>query len=335
MTLDELIRQRRSGWQRLEDLLQKAQGNMTALSETELQELGRLYRQATSDLALAQRDFPNQKVTAYLNQLVGRAHASIYRETPLRWQQLRRFYTTTYPRYYRALLNYTKLSFLLLVAPALISFWLVWRNPDAIYIILGPGIRDLVHTVESGKLWTDIAPSARSAASTVILTNNIQVMFLAFAGGITFGLLTLYILISNGLSLGSVFGLLQAHGLSAGLLEFILAHGFIELSVIFLAGGCGLYLGDGLLRPGLLSRRNALVQRARIAVQLILGSAPLLVLAGLIEGFISPSSLPFWFKLAVGLATGASLHWYWLRAGRDVPEEHPRAKETVPVPTPR
>jgi uncharacterized membrane protein SpoIIM required for sporulation len=111
--------------------------------------------------------------------------------------------------------------------------------------------------------------------------------------------------------------------LSAGLAEFVVAHGFIELSVIFLAGGCGLYLGDGLLRPGLLSRSAALVQRAGIGVRLIFGSAPLLVIAGLIEGFISPSGLHWTFKLAVGLATGLLLHLYWLRAGRAPQPESP------------
>ncbi|RME57050.1 MAG: stage II sporulation protein M, partial [Caldilineae bacterium] len=112
---------------------------------------------------------------------------------------------------------------------------------------------------------------------------------------------------------GAIFGLLQAHGMSGGLAEFVLAHGFIELSVIFVAGGCGLYVGDGLLRPGLLSRRDAVLQRARLAVEIILGCAPLLVLAGLIEGFISPSGFPWPVKGLVGVATGAALHWYWLK----------------------
>ena len=88
------------------------------------------------------------------------------------------------------------------------------------------------------------------------------------------------------------------------------------MSVIFLAGGCGLYMGDALLRPGLLSRKQALVQRARVSVQLILGCTPLLVVAGLIEGFISPSALPWPVKLTVGVGTGAALYWYWLRVGR-------------------
>ncbi|MEZ4640243.1 MAG: stage II sporulation protein M [Caldilineaceae bacterium] len=115
------------------------------------------------------------------------------------------------------------------------------------------------------------------------------------------------------MSIGGVFGLLQAHGMSGGLAEFVVAHGFIELSVIFLAGGCGLYVGEAIIRPGLLSRKDALVQRARVAVSIVLGCVPLLVLAGIIEGFISPSGLPWIVKTAVGVGTGVALYWYWLR----------------------
>lgn len=312
MQIDAFVQKQQSNWRRLEELTDRSQGNAEALSEPELYEFGRLYQMATSDLALAQRDFPSQRVTRYLNQLVGRGHAVLYREEPLRRQQLQEFYQRTFPRLYRRLLPYTLASTALFVLPALTAFLLVWNRPDAIYTLLGSGIERLVETVEEGELWTDIAPSVRSAASTAILTNNIGVMFYAFAGALTGGILTLYVMILNGLSIGAVFGLLQAHGLSGGLAEFVVAHGFIELSVIFLAGGCGFYVADGLLRPGLHSRGAALRQRAREALQLILGSVPLLVLAGLIEGFISPSGLPWPVKLAVGLATGIALHRYWL-----------------------
>ena len=313
MQFEAFIRRQEQSWRRLEELTDRSWSNAKALSEDELQEFGRLYLLASSDLALAQRDFPSQRVTRYLNQLVGRAHAHLYRDEPLRRQQLFDFYREAFPLLYRRLLPYTLASTALFLLPAIIAFLVVWDRPDAIYLIMGPGIEPLVETVEDGELWTEIAPGVRSAASSAIFTNNIGVTFFAFAGALTGGLLTLFIIILNGLSIGAVFGLLQFHGMSAGLGEFVVAHGFVELSVIFLSGGCGFFIADGLLRPGLLSRAAALRQRARVAVQLILGSAPLLVAAGLIEGFISPSGLPWQLKLAVGLLTGISLHWYWLR----------------------
>lgn len=312
MNLETFLAERRPSWQQLEALLAQIKTNIRRLAPQDLAELGRLYRSATSDLALAQRDFPHQRVTHYLNGLVSRAHAQIYQEKPLRRQAIQYFYRWQFPLLYRVLLPYTSLCFGVFLTGVMIAFLVTWRQPSAIYVFAGPDIEDLVRQVEAGKLWTEIAPTARSAASSMILTNNIQVMFLTFAGGITAGLLTLWVILSNGLHLGAIFGLLQVHGLSGGLGAFVLAHGFIELSVIFLAGGCGIYIGDGLLRPGLLTRRTALVQRSRESVQLILGCVPLLILAGLIEGFISPSGLPWSIKLAVGLLTGSLLHYYWL-----------------------
>jgi uncharacterized membrane protein SpoIIM required for sporulation len=316
MNLDEFMRQRSPTWQQLSTLLQRVKRKPEGMTLEEIETLGRLYRMTTADLALAQRDFPKQKIAHYLNQLVSQAHSTIYRSEPVGWRQLRHFARVEFPQLYRGLLPYTIVSFALFAIASLVAFFVVWNDPDAIYVLAGPGIAPLVREVEEGKLWTDVAPAARSAASASILTNNIQVTFLTFAGGVTAGLFTAWILLTNGLNIGGIFGLLQAHALSPGLAEFVVAHGFVELSVIFVAGGCGLSIGDALLRPGLQTRAAALIQRARAAVLVILGCAPLLVFAGIIEGFISPSGLPWWVKLMVGLATGVALHLYWLRSGR-------------------
>lgn len=312
MNLDAFVQQRRPNWQTLETRLNQSKANVAQLSRQELDDLGRLYRSATSDLALAQRDFPQQRVTTYLNGLVSRAHAQVYREQGLQGRKLQRFYRQQFAALYRVLLPYTTLCFVLFTIGAVIAFVGVWRDPEQIYFFNGAAIEPLVRQVEAGELWTEIAPSTRSAASSFILTNNIRVMFLTFAGGITGGLLTLWVLLSNGIHFGAIFGLLQAHGMSQGLGEFVVAHGFIELSVIFLAGGCGLSMGDALIRPGLQSRREALIERSRTSVTVILGCVPLLILAGLIEGFISPSALPWPVKAAVGVGTGLLLHLYWL-----------------------
>jgi uncharacterized membrane protein SpoIIM required for sporulation len=312
MNLDQFLTQRRPNWQQLETLLEKTKNNIRALTPADLDTLGRLYRQATSDLALAQRDFPQQRATAYLNQLVSRAHSQIYRDEPLYWHKLTDFYRRQFPLLYRLLLPYTSFCFALFTLCALIAFLGVWRNPEAIYFFMGEEIAPLVQQVEAGKMWTEIEPNARAVAATSILTNNIRVMFLTFAGGITAGLLTLWVIFNNGLHLGAIFGLLQAHGMSGSLAEFIVAHGFVELSVIFLAGGCGLYMADALVRPGLQPRSDALIAHARQSVMAILGCVPLLIGAGLIEGLISPSGLASPIKLAIGLSTGVALHRYWL-----------------------
>lgn len=321
MTADEFVAQRSASWGELEELLTRAHASLPSLSTADVERMGFLYRTSTADLALAQRDFPRHRLTIYLNQLVGRAHAVIYREQPLRWKQVQEFFLRGFPELYRSLLPWTRVAALLFFVPMLLLYFLTWQRPETIFLILGDSfdVRQLVAEVEEGQLWTEIAPEERSIASAAILTNNIQVMFLCFAGGILAGVGTVLVLISNGNQIGALFGLLQANGIAMGLLDFVVAHGFIELSIIVLAGGVGLYIGDGIVRPGLRSRLEVLGERARQGAMLMLGSAPLLVVAGLIEGYISPSGLPFAVKLGLGLATGIALHWYWLRAGRNAP----------------
>jgi uncharacterized membrane protein SpoIIM required for sporulation len=153
------------------------------------------------------------------------------------------------------------------------------------------------------------------------MTNNIRVTFLAFAGGVTLGLFTLYVLLMNGLLLGAVAGVAQRFDFADNLWGFVAAHGVVELSVIFIAGGAGLQLGWSVLRPGLLTRRASLVVATRRAVYLLFGCVPLLVITGVIEGFVSPSQvLPLWVKLLVALTSGVLLYSYLLLAGRSDPD---------------
>src|SRR5581483_356795 len=120
-------------------------------------------------------------------------------------------------------------------------------------------------------------------------TNNIRVAFIAFAGGILLGTLTVYILVLNGLLFGALLGYTHLYHLDASLLAFVSPHGYLELTVVFMAGGAGLQMAWAPMQPGLLTRRDALVQAAQRAVLLVVGAVPILVAAGLIEGFVSPS----------------------------------------------
>jgi uncharacterized membrane protein SpoIIM required for sporulation len=153
------------------------------------------------------------------------------------------------------------------------------------------------------------------------MTNNIQVAILAFGGGMVLGLGTIYVLVFNGIHLGAIFGIVTKFGVGGQLLSFVSGHGPIELSIICLAGGAGFMLADAILRPGMLTRVEALRQAGLRSVQLLLGGASLLVVAGTIEGFISPSDLPDEFKYATGIVTGVLLYAYWLLMGRDKARE--------------
>jgi uncharacterized membrane protein SpoIIM required for sporulation len=319
MNVDEFVRARQATWQRLSDMLDGLQhGRLSQLSISELEELGRLYRAATSDLAIARRDYPDHRVAIYLNQLVGRAHHRVYRGEALELRRVARFFLGGLPRLFRQTGRYTALAAALFLGAAAIGYAAVYINPDLADQLLPAQMQALIPLIKRGEMWTDIPAQMRSIASSFIMTNNIQVAFMAFAGGVLFGLLTGYVLLFNGLTLGVIGALCQRYGLALPLWSFVLPHGVIELSVIFIAGGSGLMLGHALLSPGLHRRRDALAQAAQKGVRLIIGSVPLLVIAGTIEGFISPSGLHPWGKIGIGLLTGAGLYGYLLLAGRKV-----------------
>ncbi|MGI8586258.1 MAG: stage II sporulation protein M [Chloroflexia bacterium] len=316
---EQFITVRRADWARLDELRLRAErGRPADLSADEIEELGRLYRQATGDLARARRDYPGDRLTLYLNQLVGSSYAAIYRQGGWSWRQPIRFYTTDFPRLVRRHWVYVLIAAALLFLPAIASWIAVVVQPHNAEALLSPATYDGVRSfLERHELWTKIPVQQRPYASTEILTNNIQVTLLAFAGGMLFGVLTVLVLISNGISLGAISGLCQVYGAGPDLWSFIFPHGFIELTVICIAGGAGLRLADSMLRPGMLSRGASLRLAAQEAVQMILGGAGLLIIAGIIEGNVSPSETPLWFHIGFGLLTGLLLYTYLIFAGRD------------------
>lgn len=317
MVAEDFVKAKRPAWERLEQLLVRIrQGRLIALSSDELYELGRLYRQATSDLAVARRDWPTHQIVSYLNGLVARAHGEVYRNEAATWQRIRDFVLVRFPQVWRSTFIFTLAAFLCFMIPALIAFIVSYRQP-ANASLLFPAAEQLVENIKAQReWWRDINSTGRGSNATLIMTNNILVSIKAFAGGIFFGVYAIYLLITNGLMLGVIAGLSQFYGFAPRLWSFIAPHAAIELSVIFFAGGAGLQMAYALIHPGLLTRSAALRQAAERAVVILIGCIPLLALAGTIEAFISPSDLPIWVKLFISAATGIALYAYLLGTGR-------------------
>lgn len=325
MQYQQLVQQRRLGWERLENYLRRIERDqIKSLSQAELVEFGQLYRSTTSDLAIAQRDFPRHDVTAYLNQLVGRAHPVVYRGEPLVLKRLVNFYLRDLPRLYRETLPFIGAAALLLFGPAVIAYVVMVHNPAAATLVLDPAT---IGMIESGDQWWKELNERNQVGSAFLMTHNLGIAFLAFAGGMVLGLVTLYVLVLNGINIGSVLGLLHAYGNAGPLWEFIAGHGVLELSEITIAGGCGLMLGYAMLRPGLLSRRDAVGIATQKSVRLLLGTAPILVIAGIIEGMISPLDvLPAFVKFGVAIITGLLLYGYLLLTARSRQEDEMRTR---------
>jgi len=306
-SIDRFVEDRRARWARLGALVERARGRVTRLSAEEVLELGALYRTTTSDLAVARRDFPRDTVAERLNDVVAAAHALVYSESPASGRRLRQFVTRELPASVRAATPFTLVAFALVLLPAIVTFAAGVIQPDVASSAMSEEARRSLIGRTPG---TEIPEALRARMGPVIIVNNITVAIGAFAGGMTAGLYTVFILVVNGTELGTVFSVLQAAGVASSLVIFILAHGFLELSAIFLAGGAGLRLAWAILHPGERTRGDALRIAGAQSMRVMLLVSVTLVCAGLIEGFVSPTTLAPATKLAVGVITGLALWAY-------------------------
>jgi uncharacterized membrane protein SpoIIM required for sporulation len=320
MITNRWIEKRRPHWDRLSALLVATDaGGLRSLRHGELQEIAFLYRQIASDLSALRQDSSAPALASYLNQLLARAHNLVYsgrRSSPM---AALRFLWFEYPLVIRRMQPFILASLLLLLAGALLGSLLTLARPEFMRTLLGP---DMVATIQQHRMWTDSVVSAAPQSSSAIMTNNLTVTFMTFATGIVAGLGTIYMIGWNGVLIGVIgTACAQAH-MSLSLWSFVAPHGSLELPAIVLSGAAGLRLGQGLLFPGMYSRRQSVVEAGREAVKLMAGVVPMLVVAGTVEGFFSPTAAPVALKFTVGASLFACLMFWWFaprapQAGRD------------------
>jgi uncharacterized membrane protein SpoIIM required for sporulation len=318
MTLGVFVRKNRPHWQELEAMLaQMDRRAPESKRRSFLQELSSTYRATTADLAFAQTHFRGTTVLLFLHQLVARAHNQIYRSRPLAAGEFVRFFRQEIPnavRHHLVALNWAALIFL---TGVMLGLSVVQFDEQAASIILPTRILDSIY---SGRMWTGPIFSVLPApvASTYLFTSNISVALLAFAGGLSFGIISFWILFLNGVMLGVVFKLCSNYGLLGPLLAFVATHGLLEISAIVVSGGAGFVVANALLRPGDYSRGDALSVQSRSALRMAVASVPALIIAGCLEAFVSPSTLPVAFKVIIGLMIGLSFWLYLLFTGKNL-----------------
>jgi uncharacterized membrane protein SpoIIM required for sporulation len=296
MISNRWLEKRKPHWARLESLVQRSGSGVSSLSHSELQELGLLYRQTASDLAAVREDPTSRQLSTYLNQLLARCHNLIYLGHKPKVSGLVRFYRDTYPQLFRETLPQTLLAVAIFFFTALIAWVITLHDSAFAYRLLGPG---MMETIEQRKMWTESIVTVKPLASSGIMTNNLSVSFTTFAMGISAGIGTIWMMMLNGLLIGVIGAATWKAGMAVQLWSFVAPHGVLELPAIFIAGGAGLEIARGLLFPGLLPRKVSLAQAGGRGARLLLGTIPMLVVAGIIEGFFSPSHAPVAMKFTL------------------------------------
>jgi uncharacterized membrane protein SpoIIM required for sporulation/uncharacterized RDD family membrane protein YckC len=310
-------------WSSFAKRLDRAQrSGLGSLGEEGVRDFVAEYRDLAADLARLQtaaRGREREEVF-YLSRLMAGAHNLLYRGRPLTFKDVWRTFAVDAPREVRRSLGPIALAGALLFGPAIIAYTAVVRDPGVARVFIPAGMLDRaedgVRRARTGRGYISDPELFRPVMATSIIANNVQVTFAAFAMGITFGIGTVLVLVTNGVSLGGVFGLYASKGIASLLVKFVAPHGVLELTAICIAGGAGLLLAAALLVPGNRPRSEALRENGRRAIRLIAASTVLLLIAGSLEGFVSPiETWPLSWKLAVSAVTAVFLAIY-LSGGR-------------------
>jgi uncharacterized membrane protein SpoIIM required for sporulation len=310
MITNRWIEKRKVYWDRMATLVGAVNGRgLRNLSGAELREVALLYRQIASDLSALRQERTARTVEVQLNQLLARGHEIVYSGRKTQFADIWKFFRSDYPRIFRQLLPFTTASLALFLGGALLGSLLTLARPEFERRLLGPYMID---TIERHEMWTHSVTSMAPQASSAIMTNNLSVTFATFAAGITAGLGTLYMIGWNGILLGVIGTACHQAHMSVKLWSFVAPHGSLELPAIVISGGAGLRLAWGLLLPGIYRRGHSLSLGGAEAVRLVSGVIPMLVVAGVLEGFFSPSDAPIWLKfLASGVLFSGLVTWLW------------------------
>ncbi len=296
---------------------------LNALGEDEVTAFVESYREVATDLArlrTADRGRGGDAVFT-LSRLVSAGHNLLYRRPSQGIERVGRFIAFDVPREVRRSWRHLAVAAALLFVPAIGTIVAIVRQPALAARMLPPGMIERAEEGQKrGNTGADYLPNGEeekgSVLSAFLMTNNIRVSMVAFAGGITAGILTVYALVFNGIAaLGAGVGLYITKGIGGQILGFVAAHGVLELSAICISGAAGLLLATAMLVPGDRTRREALAANGLRSLHLVTCVVIFLILAGIIEGNISPSKLPDSAKYATSVITAIGMVWY-LSLGR-------------------
>jgi uncharacterized membrane protein SpoIIM required for sporulation len=310
--LDAYVAAHRGEWARLEDLLKRG-SRPRALSGAEVDELVDLYQRVATHLSVVQSIGRDPALVGRLSSLVARARGVVAGGRRASWGDVVRFLRLDFPALcYRTRWWWLGATALFLVVAFSYGTWIA-TSPEAQLAVAPPEVvKQLVE--EDFEDYYSSAPAQDFAAR--VFTNNAYVAAQSILFGVLLGIPVLYVLFSNALNVGIAGGLMAANDRTGLFFGLILPHGLLELTAVFVACGLGLKLGWTVVDPGGRTRSRALAEEGRALVAGALGLALVLLVSGIIEAFVTPSPLPTWARLAVGVVAELLFLAYVFGPGR-------------------
>lgn len=289
-------------WARLAELSAK-----TRLTGTEADELVRLYQRAASDLATVRTSAPNPDLTLHLSALLGRARSRLTGSRGGNLNAVANFLFVTLPVAFHRIRWWTLGVALAFIGVFLVVLFNIRQNPD---ILRSMGTEMQLKNYAEVLFPTYYTEHGSSEFTTIVWTNNAWIALQCVGGGIT-GVYPAWVLWQNAIGIGESAAILDNFGQLGTFFEFILPHGLLELTAIFIAGAAGFKLFWTALVPGPRTRLSALASEGRQTIMVGVGLIGVLFVSGLIEGFVTGSSLPSAVKIAIG-AAALSGFWAWV-----------------------
>jgi uncharacterized membrane protein SpoIIM required for sporulation/uncharacterized RDD family membrane protein YckC len=315
VTAERFLARKRDSWEAFRALaVRMERSGVGALAAGEVPAFAARYREVAADLARARTYGVDQRVIEYLERVVSAGHNALYRARGKQGTPLARYLLRDFPAAVVQSWAYVLVAFAVFIVPAAVGYVMIRERPSLAEEIVSPVMvgraEQAAERQAEGRGYAEAEGEERPVIAAAIISNNIQVSFGVFVGGLTCGLLTGWLLFANGMMLGLGFGLFKNYGALGYLTTFVAAHGVLELTAIFISAGAGFRLAKAIIAPGDRTRRDALVMEGRIAVLMIGAVVTLLAIAGAIEGLLSTSDAPAVWKYGVSAATVVLLLLY-------------------------
>ncbi|MEN5058116.1 stage II sporulation protein M [Sphingobacterium kitahiroshimense] len=264
------------------------ENNLSIHVDVNPDELASNYIELTNDLAYAQTFYPESRTKDYLNELAILAHQKLYKDQKASENKLKHFFSYEIPYAVWQMRRPLLFSFLIFLLASIIGFLSAHYDENFVRLILGDAYVDQsIDNIRKGDPAAIYASGNNFGSALAITINNVRVAFLAFTFGVFFSVGTGYILFSNGIMLGAFHYMFYEYGVLQKAMSAIWIHGTIEISVIIIAGGCGLMLGNSFLFPKSYSRMESFIRAAKLSMKVLASTIPFFILAGTLEGFVT------------------------------------------------